>query len=149
MSKSVRHLFLFTLLALLLLTNNVCANSESAGHPLDNGVLSVAGQGYVVLIFKGFFGVADYFSFGEDNTFTLGSEVRSGSGDYVIINNSYFSAQYSGTKGGENFSYAFNGLNFWGFCIWGEGEYTIGSTTEQLTFSGITSFLFAPFSEEP
>ena len=149
MKKTVSYLCLSFWLALLLLARNVSADDQLANNPFEKDVLSVQNQGYVVFMFKGIWGAFDYFRFGDGSDFTLGSEVRNGTGDYVSIDNVYFNAQFSGTSNGEEFSYTLSGLNLWGIAIWGGGEYIKGSTSQPIVFSGINSFLYSPFAQEP
>lgn len=144
MGKILRCLHLFALL-MLLVAPDVSANPESSNHPLKRDTLSVQGQGFVVIIVKDLFGTFDLFSFGEDDQFILGSQVRNGSGDYVVLDDIFFNAQFSGTSNGEDFSYSFNGFNIWGITISGYGEYTRGSNTEpeKLSFTGFASVFFS------
>jgi hypothetical protein len=128
---------------------NVYADSELY-HPLERDMLSVQGNGYVVTIIKGLFGTIDYFSFGEDDQFILASEWRYGSGDYLLLDDIYFNAQFSGTSNEEDFSYSFHGFSLWGLFIIGSGEHTHGSNTEpeELTFMGTSSLLFSSLEEQ-
>lgn len=144
MGKILRCLHLSALL-MLLVAPDVSANPESSNHPLKRNTLSVQGQGFVVIIVKDLFGTFDYFSFGEDDQFILGSQLRNGSGDYVMLDDIFFNAQFSGTSNGEDFSYTFNGFNLWGITISGDGEYIRGpgAEPEKLSFTGFTGVFFS------
>lgn len=144
MEKVPRYLHISALL-MLLIAHNVSANPESSDHPLKRDTFSIQGQGYVVIIVKGLLGTPDYFSFGEDDQFILGSQLRNGSGNYLMLDDIFFNAKFSGTSNGEDFSYSFHGFNLWGIFILGSGEYNLGLNTEpeKLTFTGITSAFFS------
>ncbi len=106
---------------------------------------SIQGQGFIVIIVKDLFGQHDYFKFGENDQFILGSQMRNGTGTYLALDEVYFNAQFTGILRGEAFTYNFYGFNYWGIIILGEGEYTHGSETKDISFSGINGSFFTPW----
>ena len=145
--KIIRKCFLF--LAMILISLGVSAHAEQSVQPFEATPSSIQGQGYIVIIVKDLFGAYDFFKFGENDQFILGSQMRNGTGTYVALDNVYFNAQFSGTANGEAFTYNFYGFNYWGLILLGDGEYIQGSEVKELSFSGINGFLFAPWFGEP